>query len=525
MVWTAAQTTAFFTHADQMGLPAATWAAMQEEGINNPDDLIDFGKDEFKAMADNFRRPAAGDPVVHMPAKSMMRLVYASHCVRYYQLVGRTTSHTNMLWEPVLRNFKTQYDILFAKKDADAPEVPKLSARSLPVIPWSESLADYLAQIVGDGPVPIPLPYIIRSEVERPNPCPDIAEGKPHAAIYASIEEELIARAPHTGPYYRENNQAVYFKVEEALRSTAIASSIKPFQSAKNGRGAYNAVLAQNAGEAKWLSEIDKAEATMSKVTWKGNGSYLLEKFIGQHRAAYNRMERASHHTPYQLPDGATRVRHLLAMIESSDARLNAAMASIENDKTADGPKNDFEKAAELLIPADPVARKRGKTAGEKRELADISGVEGEDMKPEAKVSALNVKSGRGKTGVELRFHTTAEYHKLSPEQKKELADWRKTDAGRKTMAEQKGKGKSHSNVDIDAKVAAAIKKNDAKKAKEEKETEEETAKVFAMLKEIVPGGGVTWKNPISESASTSASSTYTALKSLASVLARKAKN
>ena len=42
MVLTGAQTLAFFTNEDQMGVPAETVAQMEQEGITNVDDLAEF---------------------------------------------------------------------------------------------------------------------------------------------------------------------------------------------------------------------------------------------------------------------------------------------------------------------------------------------------------------------------------------------------------------------------------------------------------------------------------------------------
>ena len=52
MVWTAAQTTAFFTGAEQMALTAETRVKIQEEGIASADDLTEFDMD---SIADCFK--------------------------------------------------------------------------------------------------------------------------------------------------------------------------------------------------------------------------------------------------------------------------------------------------------------------------------------------------------------------------------------------------------------------------------------------------------------------------------------
>ena len=62
MVLTAAQTTAFFESPDQMGIPHATMAQMQQEGIQSVADLADFEKQFLQQLADNLRKPGGRIP-------------------------------------------------------------------------------------------------------------------------------------------------------------------------------------------------------------------------------------------------------------------------------------------------------------------------------------------------------------------------------------------------------------------------------------------------------------------------------
>ena len=49
----AAQTTAFFENADQMGIPNETVVQIQQKGIDNVDNLVDFNKDTIEQIAAN----------------------------------------------------------------------------------------------------------------------------------------------------------------------------------------------------------------------------------------------------------------------------------------------------------------------------------------------------------------------------------------------------------------------------------------------------------------------------------------
>ena len=57
MVFTQAQTRAFFEEANQTGIPVRTIEQLVNEGITNVGDLEEFDKDSIKQIAENLRRP------------------------------------------------------------------------------------------------------------------------------------------------------------------------------------------------------------------------------------------------------------------------------------------------------------------------------------------------------------------------------------------------------------------------------------------------------------------------------------
>ena len=180
----------------------------------------------------------------------------------------------------------------------------------------------------------------------------------------------------------------------------------------------------------------------MHNRRWKGSSTFSLEKFVGQHHSAHVTLSQCAEHVPYQLPNEMSRVTYLLDNIECMDPPLQAAMALVRNDNGPTGKMNDFEATASFILPHDPVAKKRAQASNPtKRPTAEISEATVQrDVTPNTKMRV------GPKTGVELRFHTRAEYMALSKEQRaelKEIRDNRESNGQDRNLPKPKRSGKS----------------------------------------------------------------------------------
>jgi hypothetical protein len=482
MVFTAGQTTLFFEAADQMGIPHATVVQLVEEGIDAVIDLAEFDRAALTQVADNLRRPGgripnpdqnapAGATIAQPPftfgAKAQKRLLAACDMVRYYVMIDRALTAPNMQWTPVILNFTESWKALKDRKDGESPEVPKIS-KTLSIIKWTEAFTDFLHRKIGVRM--IPLAYVIRPLVVPTAPQP-LAANLPYSLEHESVEGEMIARASHTHPLFREDNSKVYYLLEEATRETSYAPTIKPFQRAKDGRGAWNSLINQYAGNDKWQAELTKQDELLHNREWKGQSNFSLEKFIAQHRNAFVSMRQCAEHVTFQLPNERTRVTYLLDAIQNSDPGLQAAMAQVRTDTIPTGRMNDFEATASYLLPYDPVAKKRN--SGAKRGVAAISDATADvsslSTKPSAKVT-------KGKTGVEFRFYKGPEYAKLLLTQKDELREWRDAQklAGTHKTKRPRDNAKDHKKW-----IASAVKAAMKVKAPHETDVNETTESDF----------------------------------------------
>ena len=264
----------------------------------------------------------------------------------------------------------------------------------------------------------------------------------------------------------------------------------------------------QYAGRDKWEAELKRQDNLLHTRVWKGQSNFSLEKFISQHRNAFVSMGQCAEHVVFQLPNEYTRVGYLLDAIETTDAGLQAAIAQVKTDDGPDGKRNHFEAMASYLLPYDPVAKRR--PDGRKRDhdtnvsatTADVSSTTGFGSKP-----------GVGKTGVHLRYHTHAEYKKLTSEQKVELREWRET---KKKKDGKTGKTPKDDGKDPTAKqskqIATAVAKELVKQLKpKDADKEDDVDAMIMSLQSATPEEKPPKKLRVSESTTVNTS----ALKSI----------
>ena len=163
MVFTTVQTTSFFKNKNQMVILHATVLQPSHEGIVSVSDLIDFDKESIKQISENLRRPGGriADPtpgaeegsIIPTPpfvfgAKSQARLQVACNLVRFYDVIGRPLTPSNMQWSVIMRNFYHMWKAIVARREAEDPAIPTIT-KTLPIIKWTEAFRDHLFRCVG----------------------------------------------------------------------------------------------------------------------------------------------------------------------------------------------------------------------------------------------------------------------------------------------------------------------------------------------------------------------------------------
>ena len=401
------------------------------EGITNFDSFLDFDRESIeslsKACARTIPAIAADDnngiaaeaeiPGANLSTISIRRLVVATHAVKYYTSIGRTPDFDNMHYVNVLSAFRTDYEAYMLLRKQDAPDVSEVNDkdREKKIIKWVPLFEDALSRTFGSKG---PLVYVVRDNAEVPTEEEDPLLDNCHYGSAGSLVEELIKRLPHNGPIFKDDNKTVYMMVAKAVAGTSVESTINSFSRRKDGRGAFQALIANHAGDTKYRAIVKARNNLLQNVKWNGC-NYPLEQHVSNHRTAVDDLRDCANHIGNAVPTMQQRVEFLLDSIVSQDSALQAAMGNIRAD--TQGLRGDFENAASHLIEVDPYRRASNPHRGNRN----------------PKVSSVTF-AGRGKTGVDLRWHMRKEFRDLISDQKDELVEWQQTDAGKSAVKKQR---------------------------------------------------------------------------------------
>lgn len=403
------------------------------EGLTDYDSLVDYDRKSILALQTACQQTipaipgatAADPPVrpqipgVHVPMRSLLRLITAVHAAKYYRSIDRPLNGQGLHYNNVLATYEIERLAYESMKDEGSDmKVPLVQDKDgdRKIINWIPSFHDYCTTLFGAYG---PLTYVIRENSDVPDLADDPLLANSHFGSSGSMVAELEKRLPHSGPIYKQDNATIYVKIAESVKGTTCESTIKPFMRTKDGRGAFLALLTNHAGDVKYRLLYKKSTKFLSSVTWNGNNN-SLENHVSKHRRSHDQIEECSTHIPVAVLTGAQKVEYLLDSIVCTNLNVVAAQSLIRNDSTK---RANFEDAASTLIEVDPYVpnnNRNGRGRGGRN----------------ANISQMLV-GGRGKSGVDLRWHSKSQFKDLKEDQKDELQKWLKdTPQGRKCKAD-----------------------------------------------------------------------------------------
>lgn len=454
------------------------------EGITNYDSLLDFDKKSIQTLPSVCKEhiPAieadaqagtaaeAAVPGANISTISTRRLIIAMQAAIYYTSIGRAKSPSSMHYNNVLSNFKLEWEDYESLKSQDDPTVPLINDKDndRKVIKWAPIFLDCVSRTFGSRG---PLAYVLRDAVEVPSEIDDPLLDQSYHGSSGGLLDELIARLPHTGAIFKNDNGTVYMMVEKAARGTSVESTVKSFARRKDGRGAFLAIIANHAGDVKYRSIMKKRMHLLQTLKWNGR-AYPLESHVSNHRNAVDDLRDCSMHITVAVPDEPQRVEYLIDSITCSDSTLQASIGLIRAN--TNNMREDFESAASALIEVDPYRR------------SNRIGNAGTPSKP-ANVGSIDFSAGRGTTGVDLRWHSSNDFKKLNDDQKNELRNFMKSQEGKKIMRKSRaaaGNGGTKRKSDDRGDKEGNLKRGDSwkKKMKKAIKTPQGLHSVMSML-------------------------------------------
>jgi hypothetical protein len=130
------------------------------------------------------------------------------------------------------------------------------------------------------------LAYIVRSEVNVAAHASDPSDE------YATVEEEMVARMPHTHTAFREDNIAVWDIIRDSIHDTEAFSWIKRCERRRDGRAAYLALTSHYLGDAKNESLRNAADNKLITTFYGGEKNrFNWTRYVSVHKECHNDLE------------------------------------------------------------------------------------------------------------------------------------------------------------------------------------------------------------------------------------------
>ena len=304
--------------------------AVVEQGISEFDELKSLSDAEISRMCTNIchtpMQPAvpavpagrggrgghagrAAVPPVSIPITYERRLCILAWYLRHLDRVQRDFDEN--IADIVFLDSSAEVVAMEAEDRKRKKDLPNKMISVAQVRATIEELDNYFETILGANGAP--LAYVTRKTV-----APQDWE-----AVFNYDTREMIARAPHTPPFYSKDNAEVWLVIRHVLYDTEGWSWISQFERARNGRAAYLAIKDHYLGTSNRSRIKMLAEKALENTYYEGDKkSFTFEKYCSIHKMAHKDL------ADYDEPVSEDKkVRKLLANIRTN--HLSAACAAV----------------------------------------------------------------------------------------------------------------------------------------------------------------------------------------------------
>jgi hypothetical protein len=257
---------------------------------------------------------------------------------------------------------------------SDPPAIPTLDK----IDRIRNHIEDIDAQLLKTlGMAKAPLAYVVRDLVNVPPHANDPSTG------YTTVQEEMVARMPHTHNSYREDNIAVWDIIRDSIHDSEAFSWVKRCERRRNGRAAYLALTAHYLGDAKNEALRNAADNRILNTFYGGEKNrFNWTRYVSVHKECHNDLEV----TGTAMPED-DKVRRLLMGIQT--ATLQTAVLFVRSSPAL---RNDFDAAVDSITTVVETIKDTSK-----RPFSQISSAETEDTDGQSQHDAS--RGGRGYQG------------------------------------------------------------------------------------------------------------------------------
>ena len=209
--------------------------------------------------------------------------------------------------------------------------VPKKLSTSKKVRESLDDISNFLSKKRGKWG--IYLAYIIReNDHSDPTTLPD--------GPFATVDDEMIERAPHSGAKFKSDNVIVWNIVRDVFYDTEGWSWVSQFERKKDGRAAVQAVEDHYIGSHGANALSEKAESQLDTAHYNGEKrGFDFESYCRIHKESYVTLDK--YDPEHKIPE-ANRVKKFLKGIKAPylDSSVKAVIANPELAKTLEKTMN-----------------------------------------------------------------------------------------------------------------------------------------------------------------------------------------
>ena len=220
-------------------------------GLTNYATLEEYDDDDVKTLVKGVRTNTANPLIISALIEKRVRLM--CYGARMYSMIGRDVN-ANSLSLRRLRELELHKAIVEDHKDP-SDEIPKVT-KTFSISKALDILPNFLRSKLGVRGVA--LSYVIR-EQGTPPPLDPLGINLPYSDNSGSLMNELISHTPHTGVGWDEDNANVFGIIQDMVRESPMASSLKRHQRQRDGRNAYLSLVQHNLGSAQWDKNLGES--------------------------------------------------------------------------------------------------------------------------------------------------------------------------------------------------------------------------------------------------------------------------